>query len=118
MEWIIGLVIFVALAIWLSFLLRWQPESETDSSPSTPKHKSGNEATSVSETSSEYEYYEFDQGWGSRSGDCTKKVNQVTTSFFKKGWKLHSFNVTVVKGFILFEKQRYCFMFEKVTAAV
>ena len=61
----------------------------------------------------EYNYLECDQGWGARGTDCAKKVNQIIKTYFEAGWSLHSFNVIVVKGFILFEKQRYCFMFLK-----
>lgn len=58
---------------------------------------------------SSYAYVEFDQTFFS-GGE--KRVRNYVNSYADKGWRLHSFNVIKLQGLILFQKQRYCLMFE------
>ena len=70
---------------------------------------SSNEEASESEASSEYAYVEFDQSLFSGGEE---RVRNYVNSYAGKGWRLHSFNVIKLQGLILFQKQRYCLMFE------
>ncbi len=59
----------------------------------------------------QYTYVEFDQAFFG-GVNTEKKIREIVKSHTNEGWKLHSFNVITLQGLILFQKQRYCMMFE------
>ena len=99
MEWIIGLIAIMGILLYWNAKITVDEVGESETS----------EEVAESEASSEYAYVEFDQSFFS-GGE--KRVRNYVNSYAGKGWRLHSFNVIKLQGLILFQKQRYCLMFE------